>query len=103
MVLGGFHIQKRAITVARHNDTFAAGAALSVTGLVQYYANTTIADFPELSAPGTSGSVPAALSLYSGTIQPANWSSVGALPHQISVSPAPSGAGYVISQMQPGP
>ena len=81
------------------NDKFQAPTAgyTPQTGLVQFYPGATMSNFPELQPPGSPNSVGAAGGLYSSGTQPANWTSQGALPHQVSVTTAPTLSGYQIT------
>jgi hypothetical protein len=71
------------------NDSFSAPSAAysPETGLLQFYPGSTMASFPELQI----WNVPSAQDLDSSTIQPANWTSAGALLHQVVVTPTSSG------------
>jgi hypothetical protein len=77
------------------NDRFSGPAQPGTeSGQVQYYPNATEKDFPELVPSGSPGSVPEhAGILNSGTNKPKNWTSQGALPHQVTVGPTGTGGG----------
>lgn len=84
------------------NDEFIAPSAnYSITGLVQYYPGATMAAFPELMPGGTFMSAPPSGILPSTYNTPANWTTNGALPHQIVVVPAPTLSGYAIVSAPP--
>lgn len=80
------------------NDVFAGPSAAysPVIGQLQFYPNSSMASFPELDAPGTPGWAYPSQSLYSTYTQPGSWTSTGALPHQIVVTPT-QGGGFTIT------
>jgi hypothetical protein len=75
------------------NDVFSgiSPADSPESGLLQFYPLSGMSSFPELNAPNTEGWAPPSQSLYSTYTQPESWTPIGALPHQIIITPTSSG------------
>jgi hypothetical protein len=80
------------------NDVFFGPSASysPETGQLQLYPGSGMQSFPELNAPNTQGWAPPSGSLYSTYTQPGSWTSIGALPHQIVVTPT-QGGGFAVT------
>jgi RHS repeat-associated protein len=81
------------------NDVFRAPSAAysPATGQLQFYPGATMNNFPELMPGGTFMAASPSHTLPSTYNQPTNWTSTGALLHQIVVFPAPTPSGFTIT------